>query len=333
MKVLVLGCGSIGRRHIRNIINNFEHDLFAFDPVLDNLKIVKKEFGVKTFDNEEDAFNIHPDIVIVAGPTATHVQCARKAIDTGAHVFIEKPISHSMDGVETLIKTAGKLKRFIGIGSNMRFHPGPNILKSNLSKLGKIYYSSAEAGYFLPYMRLGIDYRTVYASKKAMGGGVILDAIHEIDYHLWFFGNVSDLFCRAAKLGNLEIDVEDYAELSLNFSSGVKTQIRLDFLQKYLSRGCKIVGENGILIWETKGKNPSKCSVKFYNAKDKKWKVLFNQNDFDIDECYIAQFKEFFEIIKGGEKRTMADGQEGLHALTIAWKAKESAKQKKIITF
>lgn len=332
MKILILGCGSIGKRHIKNIINSFKYDLFAFDPMIDNLKIVEKEFGIKTFNNKQDALNIHPDVVIVAGPTATHLQCADEAIDADAHVFIEKPISHSLDDVEKLLRKADRSRRFVGVGSNMRFHPGPNLLKRNLSKLGKIYYSAAEAGYFLPYMRPVVDYRTVYASKKAMGGGVILDSIHEIDYHLWFFGNVHDLFCRSAKLSDLEIDVEDYVELSLNFSSGVRAQIHLDFLQKYLSRTCKIVGENGILVWEQKGKNPSTCLVRFYNDIDKKWEILFNQDDFNIDECYIAQFKEFFEIVEGGERKNLADGQEGLHALAIALKARKSSSHKEMIT-
>ena len=331
MKVLVCGCGSIGKRHIRNIVDHFGHDVFVFDPISDMLKAVERELAVRTVENENEALDSKPDVVIVAGPTSTHIEVARKAIAVGAHVFIEKPISHSLEGVEGLLEEAQKKNLFIGVGSNMRFYPGPSLLKKNLNRLGNVYFSRASVGQYLPNMRPGIDYKSVYASQKCLGGGVILDDIHEIDYHLWLFGKVDEVLCQCGEFGQLEIDVEDCAEISIRFSSGVMSQIHMDFLSKCRTRTCEIVGENGSLLWEERGQ-PVKCSVMYCGGHGSMQEKLLDHVVLDSNECYVAELKEFFDIIEGkAERKVLADAEEGLEALRVADLAKQSAIQKKAI--
>jgi len=291
---------------------------------------VQQECAVKTFDNEDDAFAVSPDAVIVAGPTSTHVTSARKAIAAGAHVLIEKPISHSLQGIEDLIEDADKKNLFIGVGSNMRFYTGLQLLRRNLDKLGGVYFSKATMSYYLPYMRPNVDYRNLYVAKKNLGGGLILDDIHEIDYHIWLFGGVQDVLCRAGKLSDLQMDIEDYAEISLKFSSGVMSQIHMDFLSTSRARSCEIVGPEGVLLWEERDKPPT-CSVRFYSNKDKKWLDLFGPATIDRNECHLQQLREFFSVIGGNDKETIADGEEGLHSLKVALAAQKSADTKQVV--
>ena len=158
----------------------------------------------------------------------------------------------------------------------------------------------------------------------------VLDDIHEIDCHLWLFGRVEDIFCRAAKLSNLQMDSEDYAEISLSFSSGVISQIHMDFLAKSRTRGCEIVGQKGILLWEERGK-PSECSVKFYSDKDRKWCDLFGPATTDGNECYLQQLRELFAVVEGADRKTIANGKEGLYSLKVALAAQKSADTKQVI--
>ncbi len=330
LKVLVCGCGSIGKRHIRIAKQKFACEVIAFDPLVDCRNSVMSEFDIEVFADEAEAFNTKPDIVIVAGPTFVHTDTAQKAINAGAHVFIEKPISNTLNGLDSLINEAKEL--FIGVGSNMRFYPGPALLKQNLHRLGKIYYSKATVAFHLPYMRPGVDYRTIYAANKSQGGGVILDAIHEIDYHLWFFDQLEDLSCQCAHISELEMDVEDFADISLTFSSGVKSHIHMDYITRCRTRSCEIVGENGVLLWQERGK-PVECSVKFYDDKKKAWEILFESDNSDYGNCYVKQFNNFLNVIAGGN-RIIANGTEGMRSLEIALLAKESAeKNKTYITF
>src|SRR5436309_2376616 len=98
-------------------------------------------------------------------------------------------------------------------------------------------------------MRPGAEYRSLYCSRAEAGGGVILDAIHEIDYLAWLFGPVERVSAEAGRIGDLDIDVEDYASLALMHRGGVRSEIHLDYLQRWKRRGCEVVGSEGTLIW------------------------------------------------------------------------------------
>ena len=333
MRVLVCGGGSIGTRHIGLLAKHFSQDVFAFEPAPAVRQRIEEETGITVIAEEDEAFRREPDLVLAAGPTSTHLITAKKALAAGAHVFIEKPISHNLDGVEEMLEEAENLNLTVSVGSNMRFYPCIRVLKENLSHVGNIRFSRARVGYYLPYMRPGVDYRTVYAAKKSSGGGVILDDIHEIDYHLWYFGGVESLFCRSATLGTLEIDVEDYAVINLHFCSGIASEIQLDYLNRCRSRGCEIVGDQGTLLWEERGKPFSHRSVRIYTDETGEWNTLYDDSDSPIDECYTAQLAELLDVAEGKPRIKLASGREGLAALKIALACKHSAKNDSLIRF
>lgn len=192
MKILVTGCGSIGRRHISNLLTIGNIEVIAHDTTTDGRNKVMNLYGIKPFENYADALASGPDAVIVATPTNEHVTSALKAAEAGCNLFIEKPVSHNTEGLSEILMLVREKKIISFVGCNMRFHPGikkvKELLESNAA--GKIMTAHIETGSFMPEWRPGIDYRKTYSSRHDMGGGVVLDAIHEIDYVLWMLGDV-----------------------------------------------------------------------------------------------------------------------------------------------
>ena len=319
MDILVVGCGSIGERHIRNLIDISSHDIIAFDTSKERLNIIKESYNVETCDNIERCFECGIDAVIVCTPPSTHLQIAEQAIANGAHVFIEKPISDRLDNLDKLIEKAANNKKIISVGYCFRFSEGLKMVKSFIDsgKLGRILSIKAEFGQYLPDWRPWQNYKQSYTAKKDLGGGIILDGSHEIDYLYWFVGDVKEVFCFADKISDLEVETEDTAEILLRFSNGAIGEIHLDFTQRAYSRNCKIIGEKGTLIW-----NFGEQKVRLYSADSKKWEIY--DVDADVNLMYIEEMKHFLQCIDV-LSTPLTDAMQGKRVLEIALAAKESS--------
>ena len=320
MKILVAGCGSIGKRHLKNAGQVAEAAVFDTDPQV--LFECEREHGIQTFGDLKTALEWKPDGVVIATPTNLHIPIALDCIEVGADVLIEKPISHSNDGVESFLKLAESLKRKIFVACNMRFHPAINTIRKNLHFIGKPLFARAHYGNYLPEMRPNVNYRKLYAASRLQGGGVILDGIHELDYLVWLFGAIQEVLCRADKLSDLEIDTEDYAGILLRHQTGVASEIHLDYLRPFKLRGCEIVGDQGILLWRSEGKNPEKCSVRLYKRHTAKWERLFYSEGLDINKPYEILMQHFIGGIQGRDVPILT-GREAAEELAVALKALE----------
>lgn len=328
MKILVVGTGSIGRRHASNAVKRASTAVFDRDT--ETARGVAAELGAELIVDENSLWNWNPDGVIVATPHKTHLDMARKAVATGAHVLIEKPISHSLKGTSELAAEAKKLSRNVFVVTNMRFHPAIMAIQEALPKLGQVLFSRAQYGNYLPSMRPDADYRTLYAASREAGGGVVLDAIHEIDYLRWLLGPVVNVTAVAAKISNLDIDVEDYAALTLEHESGTRSEIHLDYLQQYKQRGCMIAGTEGTAIWQSDGKRPEKCTVSLFEKSTGRWQVLVDEDDLDNAQPYDVLVGEFVKSLRGEPSR-LAVAREGIEALQIALTALEAARLKRTL--
>lgn len=328
MRFLVTGCGSIGRRHIKNLLAVDNVEVISHDKYPDSRNKVKELFGIKTHENYDDALADKPDAVIVATPTKEHIKPALEAAKAGCHLFIEKPVSHELEGLHELLSTVKNKKLITLVGCNMRFHPGLKKVKEliNAGIIGKILSANIESGSYMPEWRPETDYRKIYSSRKEMGGGVILDAIHEIDYARWMLGDVAVVSCMADKQSSLEIDVEDVADMLLRFTSGVIAHVHLDYVQRAYSRNCKFVGEDGIISWDINDKQ-----VGLYSGNNKQWSWFRPPEEFELNDMYIGEIIHFINCIKGIEKSAL-DLFGGVEVLKIALAAKQSAIEKRFIS-
>lgn len=327
MRFLVVGCGSIGKRHIRNLKALKAGDVIAHDLKPERNHEVKREYGVRTFDSFEEALAQKPDVALICTPTSLHITQALSVAQNGCHLFIEKPLSHSLDGVDELVEIVAKKGLVTLVGCNMRFHPGIAKIKKLLESetIGKVLCARVQAGQYLPDWHPWEDYRHGYSGNRSLGGGVILDGVHQIDYIRWFLGKVGQIFCFANKLSSLEIDTEDMAEMLLRFKSGAIAEIHLDYIQRFYSHSCQIIGEEGIILWDFNEKQ-----VKLYSAGTKKWSFFPEKANYDINQMYIEEMKHFIQCLQGKAKPAQ-DVNAGKRALEIALAAKGSAKTGKVI--
>ena len=129
LRFLVIGCGSIGRRHIGSLVGLNAGEILAFDVRDYRRGEIEAHFGTKVLDSLEDAWGRRPDVALMAVPTHLHVPMALQTAEQGYHLFIEKPLSNRLDGVNRLVDVVRRRRLVTLIGCNMRFHPGPVRLK------------------------------------------------------------------------------------------------------------------------------------------------------------------------------------------------------------
>lgn len=324
---LVIGCGSIGKRHIKNLCALGVSDILAFDLRADRREEVTSTLGVCAVENLEAGWERGCHVVIVAAPTTFHVPFALQSASRHCHLFVEKPLSHDLTGVQELLETVQHNRLVTLVGCNMRFHPGLRMLSNLLADrvIGNVIAARVEVGHYLPDWHPWEDYRQTYSARCELGGGVILDAIHEIDYIRWLLGEVVGANCVTGKLSQLEIDTEDVAAIVVRFESGVVGEIHLDYVQRAYRRTCQIIGEDGTLHWDyTAGE------VRWFSAQTKQWKVYSNPPGWDPNQMYLDEMKHFLRCLAGEEEPAL-DVFEAAEVLRIALAAKESARQQRWI--
>jgi hypothetical protein len=187
------------------------------------------------------------DGVVVASPTRHHLEHASWAVATGAAVLVEKPLADGTVGADELVQAAGDR---LMVGYNLRLHEPIERLVA-MVRAGRV---GAPCGYrfwfgsWLPDWRPDVDYRTTYSARADLGGGVLNDAIHELDLAVWLAGSDLDVVgAVVARLGPLEIDVEDTARALLRTPTGVPVEVSLDYLSRQYRRGIEVVGDEGTL--------------------------------------------------------------------------------------
>jgi len=328
MKILVLGCGSIGRRHIRNLKSLNYGEIVACDIIEHKISAIKEEFSIRCYSDINEALSEGKyDAALICTPPKYHVSQASLLLDNEINCLIEKPLSHNLEGVDDLIEKSIKKDKIVLVGYTLRFSPLLLRIKKMIDEeaIGSILSIRASVGYYLPYWRSYEDYRTGYGAKKEMGGGIVLDASHEIDYVRMLAGEVDEVFAVCKKLSKLEIETEDFAEIIMHHKSGAYSQIHLDYLQTNYRRSCEIIGDNGMIIWDINERN-----LKLFTLQDKEYHLYYEGLNASVNDQYIEELKYFFRCIQGMEKPCVDLG-EGRRIQEIIEKIKESSMEKKVL--
>lgn len=325
MKILVIGCGSIGRRHLGNLKRLGEEDLLAMDPTPERLERAREEFEAKGFSNLEEALEQKPDAALVCSPNSMHAQQAMDCLAAGCHCFVEKPLSHTMDHVAALVQEAEKRGLVNMVGSNFKFHPIFIKMKEIFDSgvLGKITSARCQFGQYLPDWHPYEDFRNGYSARSDLGGGVLLDS-HELGYMAWFLGGALDVFCFSDKISSLDIQTEDTAEVLIRFASGAMAEVHLDYTQRAYQRTYEFFGEKGTMTWDfNQGK------IRLFLAVENSWREYPQPKDYDINLMYVEQMRHFISCIKTGSPAA-TDFREGKRILQIILAAKRSSLEGRI---
>jgi predicted dehydrogenase len=318
MRFLVIGAGSIGRRHCRNLVALGQQvTVWDVDPV--RLREGGMLEGVSPAASLDDVLADGPDAALICTPPVSHPELARRALDSGAHLFVEKPIADTSREIPALIQEAERRRRVLVVGFNLRFLPSLRRIKALLENkhVGRVLAARVEFGSYLPDWRPDRDYRDNYAVDAALGGGVLLDAIHEFDYLGWLFGEASEVFCAAAHVSDLAGDTEDLAESTVRYECGVLAQVHLDYLQRSYRRNLQIIGETGTIVWDYPTHrvtiHPSRGAPESESV-----------NDGDPGEMYREELRHFLRCLDGRES-PLVDGWEALRSLRVVEAARRSA--------
>ena len=321
----MVGYGSIGKRHVDNLIKIKNIKIIVCTKNKDAHILTKK--GILVYPSLAQCLNEKPDVGFVCNVTSLHVMTAIKLAQNGCDLFIEKPLSNSLENINRLRSLIKKKKLISMIGCNMRFHQCLQEIKKILqhNEIGKVISVRAESGSHLPNWHPGEDYRTSYASLKKLGGGVVLTCIHEIDYLRWFFGAVDQAFSFTGKFSNLELSVEDLSAILLKFKENIIGEVHLDYFQQPDFRSCKIVGTKGTIYWDSETNE-----VQLYNNKNKKWITKLRLTTYQRNIMYVKELSYFIKCIKH-RKPTMNTVDDAIETLQIALAIKKSALSKKAI--
>src|SRR3989339_1133458 len=289
-KILIIGFGSIGQRHYRNLSKLGYREVYVYDVDKEKVKDLKSRTVKKISPNELKRFKV----AFICSPNNQHVSAALKCARAGCHLFIEKPLSHNLSKLNQLINICQNKKLITLVGCNMRFHPCLRFIKDYLTRgrLGRVYSLSHEFGYWLPYWRPNQDYRKNYAARKKTGGGIILDDLHEFDLLFWLngFSEVKQSKFVVGKVSDLKIETEDICLASFKFKNGVLGSVKCDYLQKNYTRNCRVVGDRGSLWWDFNDN-----IVWFKDNKTAK-KLLVVKN-LDFNEVYLDEVKYYFDCL------------------------------------
>ena len=342
MNVLMVGLGGIGQRHVRNLRALFgeQLNLSAYRTrkqsitLTDTLQVetgsdLNNKYAIQTFDDLEAALAMQPQAVFICNPSSLHIPVAIQAAKAGCHLFIEKPISHNLDGIDELARLVERNHLVAYVAYQMRFHPCIKTARAwlNTGKIGKIVAGLAEVGEYLPGWHTYEDYRQMYASRRVLGGGVILTQIHELDYLYWFFGLPHRVFCMGGHLSSLEIDVEDIASTLMEFNiDGQKIPVHLhqDYIQRPPTRGLQVIGDKGKIVVDLAG-----LAARCYDEQGKLVEeALFT--DFQRNQLFVDELNHFMACIRG-EAQPLVNLHDGLQSLRMALAARESMETGRVV--
>lgn len=342
MKILMVGLGGIGQRHVRNLrlLKGSDLEIIAYryrnnsQVLTDQLSIeqgssLAEKYAIKMYDNVDQALNEKPDSVFICNPSSLHIPIAMKAARAGCNLFIEKPLSHNLENIHELIDIVKNQNIKAVVGYQMRFHPCLLHLHSLIQEksVGRIITVRVEVGEYMPNWHTYEDYRQLYASKEELGGGVILTQIHELDYIYWLFGLPTRVFAMGGHLSSLDIDVEDTAEILMECvvdQHPFPVSVHLDFVQKPAKRVCEIVGDAGKIVVDLR-----ELTLKVFDASGN----LSESNSyegFDRNQLFINELKCYFEYLQGDPSRLVTIN-EAAQSLRIAFAAKESLRTHKVV--
>jgi predicted dehydrogenase len=325
MHLLVIGAGSIGKRHLRNLDGLGVSRLSVVDVRPDRLEEAREAVpGVTTFADLDAALD-QPDLsaAVVCSSTSTHTAVATKLVRRGLNVLMEKPLAHSGEGLDELQRELDARGLWMMVAYSLRYHPGIRLMRDLLQEgvLGRVLSVRAECGQYLPDWHPWEDYRSWYMAHEDRGGGALLDLSHEIDYLRWFFGEVDGLSALVTKVSDLEIDTDDLSELTLRFRSGVVANVHLDLLQRTYRRTFTIIGAEGTLHWDYTANR-----VQYFTAASGEWTT--RDYEFDKNEYFLAEVRSFLSCLRG-EGRPLVDFADGRKTLEVVLAAKRSSRERR----
>lgn len=308
MKICIIGLGSIGKRHLKNIskVLNTKKIIFTIDalrstceqPLQENISFMLHRQYYSYEKLPEDY-----DVIFITNPTNLHYATLKHILTKTKHVFIEKPIFNKTTyNIEELEFHENYVYY---VACPLRHKKIIQYAKNLVDNGERIISARATCSSYLPKWREGVDYRNIYSAISSLGGGVSIDLIHEWDYLIYLFGVPTTVYNIKSQYSNLEIDCDDISVYVAQYIDKV-VEVHLDYIGQKLERKLELFSndrrfdmdliENKIIIY------------KDYKIENE---LLLPTEDF-----YLTEMNYFFDCIKG-EKKNINSVEDALNVLKV----------------
>ncbi len=329
----MVGYGSIGKRHLR----------IARETLPDaDIRILRHratnetpEYSNGCFCDLKDALGFKPQAAIIASPAPFHLGTAMALADIGCHMLVEKPLADSLSGVDDLVTRVRARRCLLQVGYNLRFLPSLTEFRKQIRNgaIGNVLSVRCEIGQYLPSWRPDVDYRETVSAKRELGGGVLLELSHELDYLRWVFGEVAWVNAWLGHQSALQVDVEDTAHLILGFVPSVDgtapvAAVSMDFIRHDTTRTCSAIGDKGSLRWNGLTGEIDECLAGSAN-----WIRVFHHGH-QRDDSYRAQWEHFLACVAGNSAPLIGsdDGKAVLAIIEAVQKSSQDHGQRILVS-
>jgi predicted dehydrogenase len=305
--LLIVGSGSVGKRHARNL-SALGCSISCMDPREDRrIELAMETPCIGRFATLEEALAVGGlDGVVIGSPPAVHVAQTTIALAAGLPVLLEKPVSPDLATTLTLRDVAADTAVPVLLGYTWRWWPPLARVRELLAQeaIGKVrhvqFQMSAHLADWHPWER----YQDFFMASSALGGGALLDESHWTDLALWLFGRPDHVFARVQKLSDLEIDTDDNVDMLWRYDDmrGPSVSIHLDVFGRPHEKFIRFLGERGTLLWTA---DPN-C-IRWGNGTAG-WEQT-EEFGCERNDMFVAVAREFLEVIAGARPNcTLSDG-------------------------
>lgn len=335
MRVLLAGLGSVGQRHARNLraLLGRDVELLAYrvrglpHVITPGLSIaagadVESSLNITVYGDLSAALAARPDAVFVTNPNTLHLPVAVAAAHAGCHLFLEKPISHDLEGVEAFVEFVEARRLVCFVGYQLRFHPGVRALQGMLASraIGRVITARLAFGEYLPGWHPYEDYRGTHVSRRDLGGGVLLSQVHDLDCVYALFGLPRRLFALGGHLSDLELDVEDTSSVLMEVTvdgQPVPVHVHQDLLQRPARRVYELVGERGRITLDFSAQSIERTDGSGGIAERQTFAGL------DRNQLFLDELTHFLACTRGDDV-PLVSARDAMQSLRMALAARTS---------
>lgn len=323
MKLAIVGLGSIGRRHLANFRTVGVETLTAYDAAPAQREAATRQFPFATVTPTLEAALDGTQGVVICTPPDSHLAIARLGVERGAHLMIEKPLTQTVEGVESLLRACDAKGLRVLTAYNWRYWPPMQLVERMLreGRIGALRAARTEYAYHLSTRYPGADYRTFYMADAKQGGGCLLDESHAIDYMRWLCGEITEVSAVVDRVSSLEITTDDIADLTVRFASGAVGSIHMNLFAWNVHSHFELMGEGGVIQWRR-----MENEVRLFDPAVNRWEVY--PSGGQLNDMYVEEARHFLACMRG-EATPACDGWDGLKTMRVIEAAQRSAAERR----
>jgi predicted dehydrogenase len=316
MKIAIVGSGSVGRRHISNLLALGAQDLVVVSEHHKHARFESDGHTLPVVHSYREALDT-ADAVVIANPSSLHARYLALAVEAGKHVYLEKPAALESADLESSIGHAKTRSLVIATGTQFRFCERLIELKQHIDAgtVGRVLSVTATCGEHIADYHPEEDYKISYAARKELGGGVLLTQIHQLDYLNWIFGDFQSVVASGGELAELGIDVEGAATYFLISRTGVPVAGHLNYVQRPKHTSLTVIGSRGQLYWDY-GRN--RLEVQREGGERE-----VTETPFDRNQMFLDCMSDFLACAESG-RSPRADLAAGRDSLRLVEAIKQS---------